>query len=417
MASLSEFLLGRSDFMPHGQCFAWEPGIVALQAASDLLIALAYFSIPMALLYFVNRRPDLEYKWMFGLFAAFITACGATHAFGVYVLWNPAYGLQGAIKAVTAVASVATAISLWFIMPKALALPGPRHLREVNAQLEHEIERQEAAQFELLRARNELEERVAARTADLEKANAELRDAKQRAEDADRSKSEFLANVSHELRTPLNSIIGFSELIKAEAMGPIGSNRYREYAEDINGAGQLLLEIISDILDISKIEAGRLTLEEEPMGLGAVASQSVAMVRDRAAEYGIEVSLEAEPDLPRLRADAVRLKQILLNLLSNAIKFIDGGGNVWVTIGSVANGDVQITVTDTGVGIAPEDLERITRPFVQASNATTRRHAGTGLGLALVKQLVEMHDGELTIDSRVGRGTVVRVRFPAMRTV
>lgn len=417
MTAILGFLLGRSNFEPHGQCFAWDPGILSLLAGSDMLTALAYFSIPVALLYFVGRRDDLEYRWMFGLFAAFITACGTTHLFQVYVLWSPAYGLEGIVKAVTAVISVATAVALWFIMPKALKVPGPGQLRLLNTRLEREIARQDAAQLELIRARDELEERVLERTAELEATNRQLLLAKQRAETADRAKSEFLANVSHELRTPLNSIIGFSELMQTGAMGPIENDRYQEYVGDINEAGRLLLVILNDILDISKIEAGKLELEETEVALGPIANDCIDLVRERAAAAGIELSLAVDPTLPALLADRIRLKQIMLNLLSNAIKFIDGGGEVRITLTAAADGGVQLAVADTGIGIDAQDIERITEPFVQASSAATRRHGGTGLGLALVKQLVEMHDGMLSISSEPGRGTTASVFFPATRTI
>jgi signal transduction histidine kinase len=410
MTSVSEFLLGRNDFMPHGQCFAWEPGILALHGISDALVALSYFSIPMTLLYFISRREGLEYKWVFGLFAAFITACGATHLFGIYVLWEPAYGAQGIVKAATATVSVATAVMLWFIVPKALALPGPVELRELNTRLEREVARQEAAQRELLRARDELEHRVQERTAELERA-------KLRAEAADRTKSEFLANVSHELRTPLNSIIGFSELIRSEYLGPIGTERYREYAKDINRAGRLQLELINDILDISKIEAGKLEFDEEPVALAELAADCVGMVQARAEEAGVDVSLDIKEGLPRLRADSVRLKQILLNLLTNAIKFTDGPGNVRVELRRQPGGQVQLVVVDTGIGIADDDIDRVTEPFVQAANASTRQHGGTGLGLALVKKLAEMHGAVFELESAPGRGTTARIVFPSERVV
>jgi two-component system cell cycle sensor histidine kinase PleC len=231
-----------------------------------------------------------------------------------------------------------------------------------------------------------------------------------RAEGANKAKSEFLANMSHELRTPLNAINGFSEIMTAELFGPLGDRRYKEYVGDILSSGQHLLSVINDILDMSKIEAGKMTLRFEPLDLHDVAEDAVRLVRTRADAAGLRLSVDMD-DLPEVEADFRALKQVLLNLLSNAVKFTPRGGaiRVFARTGLDAAGEqrVQVSVQDTGIGISREDLERLASPFEQVESQHSKTHQGTGLGLALSKALIAMHGGQLEIQSEPGKGTTV----------
>jgi len=244
-----------------------------------------------------------------------------------------------------------------------------------------------------------------------------LRAAKEQAELANRAKSEFLANMSHELRTPLNAIIGFSQIIHDGVLGPIGNAKYLEYAKDIQTSGEHLLELINDILDLSKIEAGKLELDEETIDIGQVIEACMTLVRERAEANGVALHWEASTDLGRLRADKRKLKQILINLLSNAIKFTPSGGRVVLRAGLDAEGAMVFTVADTGIGIAPEDIEKALAPFSQVDTTLSRKYEGTGLGLPLAKSLAELHGGSLELASRPGEGTTVTVRIPAERVI
>lgn len=258
--------------------------------------------------------------------------------------------------------------------------------------LVQELERSEGHKSELARKYNE------------EKARAER--------SAD-SKSAFLANMSHELRTPLNAINGFSEILVNEMYGPMGDPRYKEYANDILTSGEHLLDMINDILDIAKIEAGKMTIDPKPIDLVDPVDAAVRMIRRKAEDKGVEVLLKADAELPRIDADHRAVRQMVLNLLSNAIKFTDAGGQISVNI-QQKDSFIRVAVRDTGIGIPREHLSRLAKPFEQVQETRERNFEGTGLGLALTKSFAEMHGGKLTIASEPGKGTMVSFYLPVV---
>jgi signal transduction histidine kinase len=239
----------------------------------------------------------------------------------------------------------------------------------------------------------------------------------QQAEVANRAKSEFLSTMSHELRTPLNAIIGFAELMKLEALGPLGGEAYREYARDICLSGNHLLTLINDILDLGRIEAGKVELNEEIIRPTELFEAAARILRERAVNASVALDVADVEGLPNFRADRRKLLQILVNLLSNAIKFTPDGGNVGLTALVAETGEFVITVTDTGIGIAEKDMDKAMMPFGQIDSSLSRRHAGTGLGLPLTKNLVELHGGKFVLTSVPGNGTTVTVRLPTWRIV
>jgi PAS domain S-box-containing protein len=242
----------------------------------------------------------------------------------------------------------------------------------------------------------------------------ELIQSKERAEFANRTKTEFLANMSHELRTPLNAIIGFAEVIKDEMFGPIGLAKYADYAKDIHNSGRHLLDLINDILDLSKLEAGKLELHDDEISLRRAVEECLTLIRNRADKSDVLLATEIEPRLAKLRCDERAVKQMLLNFLSNAVKFTPAGGTVTTRVRRVPEG-VAISVSDTGIGMSEADIQIALSAFGQVDSKIARQHQGTGLGLPISKSLIELHGGTLSVSSRPGKGTTMTAIFPASR--
>ena len=244
-----------------------------------------------------------------------------------------------------------------------------------------------------------------------------LLEAKNAAEESDRTKSQFLAQMSHELRTPLNAIIGFSEIMEGEQLGPLGTDQYRGYAADIASSARHLSQVINDVLDVAKLEAGKFQLHEEVCCPQDIAAQAVRIVQPRAEQAGVSLVLAGARADRLLRADGRKLLQILLNLLSNAVKFTPDGGRVDVAAHRDEAGGFLFVVADTGIGMSDADQKVALSPFGQVDSSLARRYEGTGLGLPLSKALTELHQGELTIDSAPQAGTRISVRLPASRVM
>jgi two-component system, cell cycle sensor histidine kinase PleC len=276
-----------------------------------------------------------------------------------------------------------------------------------------ESERRLMATVADLRHSQQKLERQAEEVADLAEKYAEE---KTRAEEANQAKSKFLANMSHELRTPLNAIIGFSEIMESSMFGPLGSDKYREYCSDIHQSGQYLLDVINDILDMSKIEAGRIRLDAEPVDLEPFLNDAMRVVSGRANDKRLKLTARIRRDIS-LTADHRLLKQIILNLLSNAVKFTPEGGRITIRARATAGGWVSVSIADTGIGIPEHALARLARPFEQVESQLTKSHQGSGLGLAIAKSLTELHQGTMRIRSTPGRGTMVLLRLPISRTI
>lgn len=240
--------------------------------------------------------------------------------------------------------------------------------------------------------------------------------AKEAAEAANRAKTEFLSMMSHELRTPLNAILGFSEIMRSEALGELGAPEYREFSADIYASGSHLLALINDLLDLAKVESGMVELKEDLLDLASLANDVMRIVGRTEFARGVNLVLEQDAVAPHFKGDKRKFNQILINLISNAVKFTAEGKTVAVRIKTGADGGIIVEVADQGVGIPAKDLQRVMEPFFQVDSALNRSHPGTGLGLPLCRQLVELHGGTLELESVVGQGTTARMKMPAERT-
>lgn len=285
-------------------------------------------------------------------------------------------------------------------------------MSDITAQVKAEKARKNA-EDQLLNNNSDLEARVSERTWELRESKEKLQVAKEAAEAASRAKDNFIANISHELRTPLNSIIGFSELMAEEQMGSIGNPEYARFSGMIHESGLHLLEIVNDVLDLSKSESGDLHIQRERLDFGPIADSCAQLIWEQCQRKGVSFITDIEPDLPEIEADPVRMRQIALNLLSNAVKFTDPDESITFSVTAVENDAVTIRVTDTGIGMTEDEISVAMKPFGQADTSLTRRNQGTGLGLPLTKMLVERQGGAFHIDSTPGEGTTIEVRFRA----
>lgn len=505
-------LFSSAGFIPHGHCLIWEPITLWMHIIADVLIVVSYYAIPAVLIYFVRKRSDVPFNSIFWMFGAFIFFCGTTHLLNIWTLWDPVYRLEGVVKMITGLVSVATAVALVPLAPRALALPSLKTVNELLSQREQELRatfeyaalgiahvspagkwleinqqlcdivgysREElmsktflditypddlnigldymqqvldgqmssySVEKRYIRKDGEIVwinltvslirkpsgdpnffisfiEDISVRKAtleiltemneELELRNEELAEAKDAAEAASRAKSEFLANMSHEIRTPMNAILGFTEVLN----DLISDARQREYLSSISTSGKSLLTLINDILDLSKVEAGKLDLAYQ-----AINPKSVFLEMDRifsrdVEKKGLDFQIHIDPSLPEaLILDEIRLRQILLNLVGNAVKFTDSGA-IRLSV-EKQNADYEgstlrlvFSVSDTGNGIPADQQEIVFDAFGQLRNPAQSDKGGTGLGLAITKRLVEMMDGEITVRSQVGHGSTFQVQL------
>lgn len=379
-------LFTSSDFMPHGHCYLWRPGVLWLHVVSDSLIVLSYYSIPLALAVFIRKRKDLEFTWIFRLFAAFIFWCGTTHLMNIGTVWYPAYWLDGAIKGVTAAVSVLTAAILWPLIPKALQLPSPEQLEEAN----HELRNLNA----------ELERRVAARTRNLELKTMELERKNQELE-------LFGYVVSHDLREPLRAITSFSELLQQRYGGQL-DEKAKKYIGYIMSSGKRMHNLITDLL--TYVRAGVDASLAEEIDSEWVVKTVIQDLKEPVTKTGAVIQIEG---LRRVRVIPSFLKEIFQNLIYNAIKYGPENGKPVISIRCMEEPSSWcFEVADNGIGIDPVDHERIFRLFQRL--APRGESDGTGLGLAITRKIVEAMGGQIWVESRKGEGA--RFFFTIMKT-
>ncbi len=341
------------SLLPHGYCYLWRPGLLWLHLISDSIITLAYYCLPVGLVYFVRRRRDMPFNWIFWMFAIFIAGCGTTHLMEIWTLWHPSYWVSGGTKAVTAVASLGTAVAFVALLPKAVALPSSKQLADAN----HELET-------------------------------------------------FSYSVSHDLRAPLRAMQGFAQALLEDYGGRLDSTG-QHYAGRIVSAAERMDLLIQDLLAYSRL--GRLALDLAPVELDAVVRDALALQDAELKERRARVNVDTP--LPRVRAHAATLRQVVANLVSNAAKFVATGTEPRVRVRAEEHDDrVRLWVEDNGIGVAPEHHERVFRVFERLHGIES--YPGTGIGLAIVRKGMERMGGRSGVESEPGRGSRFWIEFP-----
>jgi len=355
-------------FMPHGHCYLWQPGLLWTHVGADTITALSYFSIPAALVYFTHKRRDTDFNWVFLMFAGFILFCGLTHVTEAITTWEPIYYTQGVIKVATAAISALTAVAVWYLMPRALALPSVDELHEANQRLEKENAERRRAEEQVREANQHLEERVRERTEEL---------------------SQFVYAVSHDLQEPLRHLRTYSEFLQ-EDLGTELPERAQQDLDYIDGAGRRLRDMVDGMHALSHV--GRQDLVRSRFDIADCIADAVENLRARADETGARVGT---PPSREVNADRRMLVTVYQNLVSNALKYSDGTPSIEFTAEEV-DGRTVLGVCDRGVGVEPEYRQRILQPFTRLHTAA--RGAGSGIGLSICRRVIQRHGGRIWVE-------------------
>jgi signal transduction histidine kinase len=426
--------LFQNDFMPHGHCYFWDPAVLWLNVISDSLIALAYYAIPLVLFFFVRRRRDLRFQWIFVSFGLFILACGTTHAMAVWTIWTPTYRLDGVIKAITALASVLTAILLVPLTPKLIALPSPAELEAINAGLEKEVSERKRAEEEVLLLNSELEHRVNERTAELLSANEQLSDTNAALrEEIERRESvekqllhaqkmeavgRLAGGVAHDFNNILTVMLGWSEMILAE---PFLDASIARSAEEIRNAANQAASLTGQLLAFSRKQI----LQPRALDLNASIGEISGMLR-RLLGDDVDLKTSLPPGAGLVKADPSQIQQVIMNLAVNARDAMPDGGTLTIETGTLQLDEeycrehvgvnpgafVVLSMTDTGHGMDAETQSRIFEPFF----TTKEMGKGTGLGLSTVFGIVQQSGGHILVYSEVGQGTTFKILLPRIES-
>jgi signal transduction histidine kinase len=417
-------LLSGEPFMPHGMCFQWDPGVLWLHVLSDLLTAAAYYAIPVLLFYFSRRRPDVTFNRIFVAFGIFILACGTTHLLAAVTVWHPIYRVEGVVKAITALASVATFLMLIPLMPLLISLPSPSALRRVNAALADEIEIRRGAEAQVRKVNEELEQRVAARTEDYKRALDTLRAEMSHREDVEKqliqaqkmeAVGRLAGGVAHDFNNLLTVILGYSEMLrdhlKEDAVGS-------DYVAEAMHASERASALTNQLLAFSR----RQVAMPRVVDLNELVRNIEKMLR-RIIGEDVRLELQLDPAVPPVEVDPGHIDQVIMNLAVNSRDAMPDGGRLMIETAHVqlseeyASSHVTpapgayavLTVSDTGIGMDAATRAHIFEPFF----TTKEQGRGTGLGLSIVYGIIKQNGGEILVYSEPGQGTVFKAYLPA----
>lgn len=392
-----------TDFVPHGYCMRWSSGVVGVHVVSDALTALAYFLIPLSLFRFVRLRPNIMYPWMIILFAVFILACGTTHLMAIYTLWSPVYRLDGAVKALTAAASLPTAFLLLRLVPKLVTIPSTEELRMMNEELHRQVRERETAEQEIRRLNAHLELLVAERTKALEGEVHERREAEKKLKEANEDLERFAYAASHDLQEPIRSVSLSAQLLARRYKGKLDEEADRLIGVATEGALRMS-GLVRGLLEYAKSSHA-----EPPSGVAdmeAVLQDTLRDLQLGISAAGASITWDALPQVP---GSPILLGRVFHNLISNALKYrSEDAPSIHVSVAKEEDGWI-FTVEDNGIGIEPEHSEKIFDVFTRLHG---RERSGYGLGLALAKRVIERHGGRIWVESEPGSGSRFRFRLP-----
>ncbi len=382
-----------AQFLPHGFCITGSPSLLWLHVISDAVIALSYLAIPIALLYIIQRRPDVPFGWLGVLFGAFIVACGTTHAMGVWTIWNPDYWYAGSLKAFTALVSVATAAALFRLVPTLLVQPSAAQLRTVNAALEREVATRVEAEKALQAAKQELEARLE-RTEVLLRSNSDLQ--------------QFAFIASHDLRSPLRSITGYLDLLQSRYRESLDAKAF-DLIKRTAGAAAKMDRLTDGLLSYARLDAYEQPLQE--IDCNKCVAESLLLIDGDITESGATLQID---DLPHVVGNPIQLTQLFQNLIGNAIKYRQQHPPVVKVSGKRGDGYWLFSVADNGLGIEAQHRERIFKIFERLDVDGGR--SGSGIGLAVCQRIVERRGGRLWVESTLGEGSTFFFTVPDIRS-